>query len=193
MRCKRDHPKITRYNCSARLNTNGIDDVVGKIVNCHNCALCCKNSSAFILAYEVDRLKVLKVPLYRMGGIYWIKPQSDGRCPKLSEDNKCEIYENRPLACRLFPFYVMNRTDIDKRWVQYQICPPINRRQPEMGNQLSLSWLRLITFELEKCLLPELIVEMLKCDKVISQVDRLEIGSRDFIQIMPIRWNTQST
>src|SRR5271154_278311 len=30
------------------------------------------------------------------------KSNSDLRCPMLSDDNRCSVYENRPLICRLY-------------------------------------------------------------------------------------------
>lgn len=29
----------------------------------------------------------------------------DGRCIKLNEENRCDIYSERPIGCKMYPFY----------------------------------------------------------------------------------------
>lgn len=31
--------------------------------------------------------------------------KEDGACPKLDEKNRCTIYSDRPLGCKMYPFY----------------------------------------------------------------------------------------
>lgn len=31
--------------------------------------------------------------------------KQDGACPKLDEKNRCSIYSDRPLGCKMYPFY----------------------------------------------------------------------------------------
>src|SRR3989344_3314766 len=32
-------------------------------------------------------------------------PKEDGRCVKLNEKNLCNIYNERPIGCQMYPFY----------------------------------------------------------------------------------------
>jgi len=107
-------------------------------VPCQSCtAKCCKNYDVFIdhedlnISDNLDFIKkipysksygyVPKFILYE-GGIQkkWvlILNNPDKTCQFLVED-KCSIYDNRPLICRTYPHYVEN----DKIKVQKNICP----------------------------------------------------------------------
>jgi Fe-S-cluster containining protein len=33
------------------------------------------------------------------------KKIKEGKCPNLNEKNMCEIYSQRPLGCKMYPFY----------------------------------------------------------------------------------------
>lgn len=89
-----------------------LEAIYSKIPNgiCGGCTACCHESVNIttleglniIRSYyassepesEILIKRLLKYYLYE-----WIKPL---KCPFLSEENKCEIYEARPLPCRLF-------------------------------------------------------------------------------------------
>ena len=52
-------------------------------------------------------------------GIRWIRRKMDGSCLFLTKNNKCAIYDVRPVVCRLEPFtigdydYESNRIDLE--------------------------------------------------------------------------------
>lgn len=57
---------------------------------CSGCGLCCKNVKR---AVEVTKhIKELEFPYN------W---DETGRCEKLMEDNKCGVYDDRPLLCNV--------------------------------------------------------------------------------------------
>jgi len=163
-----------------------LEKFLKKVIKCESCFNCCKNSSAFILKNEIQRLSELKVPMYIKNDIYFIKPNSDGRCPNLNQENKCNIYEYRPVACRLFPFYLMNRPNYEKTWVLYKFCPKENFL---LHKNYTKQILRFIAYDLEKLFTNEEINEMLHADFVISKYDRLETGFNNLIKILPVQNN----
>ncbi len=79
--------------------------------------------------YTLDQIvgiqsPVLKLPKYEISGIekyYWLKKKAFSKtCRFLSDDNRCEIYEFRPLGCRIFPFSIKHLTS---ERVQIRIHP----------------------------------------------------------------------
>lgn len=161
-----------------------IDILLKKVIKCQECCLCCRNSSSFVLPHETARLRSIGVPLHKVDGVFFIKPLSNGRCPNLKETNTCGIYNDRPVSCRLFPFYLMNRPGFNKCWVLFHFCPKQNRLLPEVYGKPSISILRMIVFELEKNFYPQEINRMLKSDTAIARRDQLEVGGREFIPII---------
>lgn len=166
-----------------------IDFMVNKVIKCRNCFLCCKNSSAFVLSYEVSSLRSLGVPLHQIDGVHFITPLRNGRCPNLSEENQCEIYDFRPISCRFFPFYILNRPDFKQKWVLFNFCPDKNRMLRQIDGRPNMAILRMIAFQLEKGLAPEEIDEILKSDAAIAKQDGLEVGGNHFIPIMSTQRN----
>ena len=161
-----------------------LDGIINRVIKCQSCFKCCKNSSAFVLSHEVEGLLRLDVPLHEVNGVNFITPNADGCCPKLNKYNKCEIYENRPIACRIFPFYLMNRRDYPRQWVLFQFCPIDNWLLPTTKGRPSPTLLRLMAFDIEKLFAIEEIVEMANADNSISKRDRLEVGFNVLHRIM---------
>lgn len=60
---------------------------------CSGCGCCCKRIKSVV---EVLKLKDINSPLYFAYG--W---NSKGVCNNLDKQNKCKIYENRPLICNI--------------------------------------------------------------------------------------------
>lgn len=72
---------------------------------------CCHNENPFASENELLQLHVTK-----------INTKEDGSCVFLNKSGRCEVYANRPLECRIFPFDVqeMNGTLF---WVVWDVCP----------------------------------------------------------------------
>ncbi|HLW39654.1 MAG TPA: YkgJ family cysteine cluster protein [Brumimicrobium sp.] len=85
-------------------------DKVFEVVDCLSCANCCKTTSPIFRDIDIHRLsKKLRVKASDFVTEY-LHLDSDGDyvlnvapCPFLGEDNRCSVYENRPLACREYP------------------------------------------------------------------------------------------
>jgi Fe-S-cluster containining protein len=104
-------------------------------IDCLNCANCCKTTSPIFRDKDVDRLaKHLKIKSAKFIETY-LKIDRDNDfvlkqtpCPFLwLDDNKCSVYEHRPLACREYPhtnrknmYQVLNLTKKN-----LEICPAV--------------------------------------------------------------------
>lgn len=71
------------------------------------------------LGYALDQIveqqsPILKLPLLEASEIdkyYWMKRKAyTNTCRFLGDDNLCEIYDSRPLGCRIFPFSIKHLT-----------------------------------------------------------------------------------
>lgn len=79
-------------------------------IDCLQCANCCKTTSPIFRDVDVKRIsKVLRMKEQQFVDQFLVR-DSDGDlvlqsspCYFLGDDNKCSIYEHRPLACREYP------------------------------------------------------------------------------------------
>lgn len=85
-------------------------NAVARQIDCTQCAQCCKTSQ--VLVDEADIAKVaerLKLPVAEFKQRYVASDRSGEQyfktapCPFLI-DNRCSVYEDRPKACRDFPY-----------------------------------------------------------------------------------------
>ena len=72
---------------------------------CTNCGYCC-DSSNVILSFEDFPNIPVEFQELREDSKTYIKGTDHSRCPFLSQDNLCNIYEKRPYVCREYPFKV---------------------------------------------------------------------------------------
>ena len=72
---------------------------------CNMCGECCK-----YLIIPTSKLKPMDIEFYEARGCEIIEEENFSwvkipfKCPHLDENNKCKIYENRPLVCKEAPF-----------------------------------------------------------------------------------------
>lgn len=80
-------------------------------IDCLDCANCCKTTSPIFRDKDINRLaRHLKIKSAKFIDTY-LKVDNEGDfvlkqapCPFLwLDDNKCSVYEHRPLACREYP------------------------------------------------------------------------------------------
>lgn len=79
-------------------------------IDCLSCANCCKTTSPIFRDIDIERLsKRLKITTAHFIDNY-LKMDSENDyvlqsspCVFLQEDNKCSVYEDRPLACKEYP------------------------------------------------------------------------------------------
>jgi Fe-S-cluster containining protein len=124
-----------------RANPRTLDDIVHplhfelfEIVDCLNCAACCSSLGPAIKDIDIQRMaKHLKIKPSELTDKY-LKVDEDGEyvfklmpCPFLQDDNKCSVYESRPMACREYPH--TNRKNfyqiIDLSVKNVKICPVV--------------------------------------------------------------------
>ncbi len=103
-------------------------------IDCLDCANCCKTTSPIFRDVDIARLsKHLKMK----PGVFidtYMRLDNDGDyilkqspCFFLGEDNKCSVYDHRPLACREYPhtnrkkmYQILNLT-----MKNTQVCPAV--------------------------------------------------------------------
>lgn len=117
-RARSAKPKIRKYlQRLARNRPRELDGVVSGLhtevfaeTDCLACANCCKTTSPIFRAIDIDRIA------QRLGmrpAVFveaYLKLDADGDyvlrvapCPFLEGDNRCQIYADRPRACREYP------------------------------------------------------------------------------------------
>jgi len=109
-------------------------ETVFEKLDCLDCANCCKTTSPIFISSDIERLaksfnikpgafidKYLKID---EDGDYVLKSSP---CPFLMSDNKCQVYEDRPRACREYPhtnrkkmFQIMDLT-----YQNTLVCPAV--------------------------------------------------------------------
>ncbi|MFH0897447.1 MAG: YkgJ family cysteine cluster protein [Candidatus Bathyarchaeota archaeon] len=95
----------------------------GILWKCRRCSKCCgdtpvKERRILLLSSEARHIReVVKIPLKKFCQRTGFKPfalemkkNSSGKCFFL-KDNKCQIYSQRPLICRFYPFWLEKSED----------------------------------------------------------------------------------
>lgn len=85
-------------------------DEVFEQTDCLQCANCCKTAGPLLLPSDIERLaRGLRMKVSAFTDTY-LRQDEDGDwvmkslpCPFLLEDNRCQIYDIRPKACREYP------------------------------------------------------------------------------------------
>ncbi len=104
--------------------------------DCLKCAQCCKTISPIIYRHDIVRLaKALKISLEEFADKY-LKIDNDkdyvfksSPCPFLSSDNWCDVYDDRPTACRDYPHTDRRRFHqlIDLSIKNADVCPAVEK------------------------------------------------------------------
>ncbi|NMM47022.1 YkgJ family cysteine cluster protein [Flammeovirgaceae bacterium KN852] len=97
-------------------------DEAFEVIDCLECANCCKTTSPIFYDADINRLsKTLKMKRAEFIDTY-LHIDSEGDyvlnetpCPFLGHENKCIVYESRPTACKEYPHTNRKR--------QHQILP----------------------------------------------------------------------
>lgn len=82
------------------------------IVDCTQCANCCKTVSPIFAADDIARIAhYLRMDIDAFATQYLVKCEDEDGfepkglpCPFLGEDNRCTIYEVRPIVCAEYPY-----------------------------------------------------------------------------------------
>jgi len=119
-------PKTYDQDCK------NIHDAVFENTNCLECANCCKTTGPLFTTKDIDRIsKHLNLTPHQFVAEY-LKKDEDGDwvlqslpCPFLGDDNHCQIYTQRPQACREYPHTdrIKNYQIKDLTLENVTICP----------------------------------------------------------------------
>lgn len=116
------------------LKLDDVDFPDGIRFKCTNCGKCCRYIPGDVNSQEEQRIQGRGFKSFIGGaptviGNKFLKRKKDGSCFFLADDNKCKIYDIRPMVCRLEPFVVTDWDYIqDIIYVQPRldvICPGI--------------------------------------------------------------------
>ena len=109
-----------------------IHDAVFENTNCLECANCCKTTGPLFTTKDIDRIsKHLNLTPHQFVAEY-LQKDEDGDwvlqslpCPFLGDDNHCQIYTQRPQACREYPHTdrIKNYQIKDLTLENVKICP----------------------------------------------------------------------
>ena len=81
---------------------------------CRRCGWCCCNYDVSVTVYDEERLRKYG-DVFRRGKIGLYLKRVEGRCV-FYEDGRCLIYDERPMACRNYPFYFFRRGEEGARF-----------------------------------------------------------------------------
>lgn len=105
-------------------------------LNCLDCANCCKTTSPIFRDVDIKRIsKHLRMKESQLISNY-LKLDEDSDyvlqsspCTFLGSDNKCDIYEYRPLACREYPHTDRKNMHqiLDLTLKNVDICPAVSK------------------------------------------------------------------
>jgi Fe-S-cluster containining protein len=114
-------------------------------IDCLTCANCCKTTSPIFYQKDIDRL----AKRFRMHPndftAQYLKIDGDddyvltsAPCPFLADDNSCNVYEDRPTACREYPH--TNRKNmiqvLDLAYKNTLVCPAVLQIVAEVKKKL---------------------------------------------------------
>jgi uncharacterized protein len=113
---------------------NRLHDEAFDIIDCLECANCCKSISPSVKDNDIRRIsKHLKMKPSILTGDYFLQDadseyiMNKTPCPFLCDNNYCEIYEARPLACKGYPHTDHNKMNqiLDLTLKNTKICPAV--------------------------------------------------------------------
>ena len=134
---------ISLLNTLSRLNKKKTDSLfhaqhakVFREFNCLSCANCCKILGPRLNSSDIKRIaKALKISETKVIDTYLIIDEDHDYvfksmpCPFLDEKNYCQIYYNRPKACREYPHTHQKKIQSLLTVAQnnYDICPALRQ------------------------------------------------------------------
>lgn len=113
-----------------------LHDEVFQNIDCLACANCCKTTSPIFRDIDIKRLaKRLHIKSVEFIAKYLTLDHDNdyvlrsSPCVFLQEDNKCSVYEDRPLACREYPHTNRKKMHqiLDLTRKNSEICPAVSQ------------------------------------------------------------------
>ena len=134
-------PKTYDQDCK------NIHDAVFENTNCLECANCCKTTGPLFTTKDIDLIsKHLNLTPHQFVAEYLKKDEDSDwvlqslPCPFLGDDNHCQIYTQRPQACREYPHTdrIKNYQKKDLTLENVKICPAAFEIVERMRLKISL-------------------------------------------------------
>jgi len=84
---------------------------------CTRCGACCSGNADYHVFLEMDRAEKIRVfmglsrswfrrrYLTMVDGMLALQSRDDGRCILLGKDDRCRVYQVRPVQCATYPFW----------------------------------------------------------------------------------------
>jgi uncharacterized protein len=123
-----------------------LNDLAFEEIDCLQCANCCKTTGPLLLNKDIDRLAKNQKLRPAVFTEQFLKIDEDKDyvfksmpCVFLGEDNYCNVYQDRPNACREFP-HTHQRDQLQKLKITYQnslICPAVAVVVEELKQKLA--------------------------------------------------------
>ena len=116
------------------VRTQEIHDEVFENTDCLACANCCKTTSPIFYEHDIERLsKKLKLRPVKFIEQYLKRDEDDdwvlksAPCPFLLFYNTCEVYHDRPAACRTYPHTNRKKFHqlLDLTYENTFVCPAV--------------------------------------------------------------------
>jgi Fe-S-cluster containining protein len=131
-----------------RSTPRDLDDTVHRLhdeafeeIHCNTCANCCKTTSPIFRQKDIERIaKRLRMRPSEFIEKYLYEDEDkdyvlyNAPCPFLNSDNLCNIYEDRPNACRQYPHTDRKHFHqiLDMTLKNVAICPAVFRVVEEL-------------------------------------------------------------
>ncbi len=113
-----------------------VHSAVFEEIDCLSCANCCKTTSPIFRDIDIQRLskRLRMTPADFVERYLQLDHENDyvlksSPCTFLQEDNKCSVYEDRPLACREYPHTDRKKMHqvLSLTRKNTEICPAVSR------------------------------------------------------------------
>lgn len=95
---------------------------VNCVINGVFCGKCCYNTEMPLTEEDVERIESLGYSrrdfAVKVNGIYRLR-NVNGKCYFLDDENRCKIYDFRPIGCRIYPVIL----DLEGGAIVDDICP----------------------------------------------------------------------
>ena len=115
---KAEKSTIKVFNKLKRTKPNDLDKIVHRLheevfeeTDCRKCANCCKTTSPIFTESDIERLArhfKIKVSQFIEKYLHIDEDKdyvlNEAPCAFLADDNLCSVYDQRPLACREYPY-----------------------------------------------------------------------------------------
>lgn len=154
------------------------------VMNCSGCS-CCDAGTVYVFPHEMDELKSKGVELAEAFGFYFIPQREKGCIYYNAEKIRCEIYDHRPICCRLFPLDIsLSSHESRLYWVCYKGCKQVSKLIKEVKTRRAVFN---ILDEIERSLTEEDIVNWHNMNIVTRRLERGENVLTKYQILRPLR------